>query len=108
MSLNFHKALVSFVVYTLLLKRLITNSNSHLKKTLQDLNKTYRENPSLWEADFVQAGFEWVDVSDVKQSVLSYIRWDRNRKNPVLTVMNCTPVVRYDYRIGVPLRGQMA
>ena len=77
-----------------------------LKKTLQDLNRTYRENPSLWEADFVQAGFEWVDVSDVKQSVLSYIRWDRNRKNPVLTVMNCTPVVRYDYRIGVPFEGR--
>lgn len=76
-----------------------------LRKALQDLNRIYKQTPSLWEDDFTNNGFEWIDVSDVKQSVLSYIRWNKARTKPVVVVLNCTPVVRYNYRIGVPCGG---
>ncbi len=77
-----------------------------LKLAMKDLCHTYRANPPLWENDFTQSGFEWVDVSDVKQSVLSYLRWGKDRRTLVLIVLNCTPIVRENYRIGVPFDGR--
>ncbi len=79
--------------------------HSGLSRMMKDLNALYRKTPSLWEADFTNDGFEWVDLSDFRQSVLSYMRWDKGRKTPVLVVLNCTPVVRNNYRIGVPFGG---
>ncbi|MFM8328088.1 MAG: alpha amylase C-terminal domain-containing protein [Pirellulaceae bacterium] len=53
--------------------------------------------------DFEGQGFEWIDCHDATQSVLSYLR--RNGEEFTVTVLNLTPVPRYDYRIGVPLDG---
>jgi len=76
-----------------------------LQKSVKDLNRIYKECPALWEVDFENQGFEWIDISDVEQSVFSYLRWDAKRGDPIMVVMNCTPVPRYDYRIGAPFGG---
>lgn len=70
-----------------------------------DLNRLYRRKPALHERDADQAGFEWVDFSDVEKSVVSYLRRGRSADDVVLVVCNFTPVPRYDYRIGVPFGG---
>ena len=44
-----------------------------------------------------------MDCNDATQSVLSYLRWDGEDFSVV--VLNFTPVVRRDYRIGVPRGG---
>ncbi len=85
-----------------LLKYPIHNS---LRTSIKDINRIYRERPALWETDFQPKGFEWVDTNDIIQSVISYLRWDKNRNEPVLVVLNCTPVVRNNYRVGVPVGG---
>ena len=76
-----------------------------MQNLVRDLNFLYREETALWSDDFSPAGFQWLDGGDVHQSVVSYIRWDKQRKEPVVIILNLTPVVRDHYTTGVPLPG---
>ena len=77
-----------------------------MQTLVKELNFFYRENNALWSDDFTNAGFQWLDGGDVHQSVVSYIRWDKERKDPVVVILNLTPVVRDCYTTGVPLPGE--
>ncbi len=72
---------------------------------LTDLNRLYREQPPLHQIEFENTGFEWIDCHDSSQSILSYLRKDRNGRE-ILVVLNFTPVTRDGYRIGVNLPGK--
>jgi len=74
---------------------------------VQDLNALYRREPALFDLDFDPAGFEWVDASDSQQSTVSFLRRGR-QDDLVLVVANFTPVVRRDFRVGVPRGGWWA
>src|SRR5690606_6146411 len=80
-------------------------SHSGVQKTLEELNRLYREVPALHELDFDPAGCEWIDGNDWEQSVLSFIRKGREPEDVVVAVFNFTPVPRHNYRLGVPKRG---
>jgi 1,4-alpha-glucan branching enzyme len=73
-----------------------------VQKWVKDLNHFYRSTPALHELDFEQDGFEWLDFSDWEKSVISYIRRGKDSRNLILVVCNFTPVVRSNYRVGVP------
>ncbi len=75
-----------------------------LLQIVTDLNKVYRESPALHFHDFDAHGFEWIDCNDREHSVLSYMR--RGQDSIVVAVFNFTPVVRDNYRIGVPEPGE--
>jgi 1,4-alpha-glucan branching enzyme len=77
-----------------------------IKQLVHDLNQLYRSTPALYEVDFSHDGFEWIDCSDSKQGVISYLRRGKNRSDILLVVCNMTPVVRQDYRIGAPQGGR--
>ncbi len=74
-------------------------------KWVRDLNHLYRSEPALYEVDFENAGFEWVDFSDQESSVISFIRRGRSQGETILVVCNFTPVPRLNYRVGVPEGG---
>jgi 1,4-alpha-glucan branching enzyme len=76
-----------------------------LLRWVRDLNTLYRGQSSLHEFDFNAAGFEWVDCKDSQRSVVSFLRRGRSADDQILFVCNFTPVVRENYRIGVPLEG---
>jgi 1,4-alpha-glucan branching enzyme len=76
-----------------------------LQRLIADLNQLYRRQRPLHELDAEPAGFEWVDANDSNQSVACYLRKDRAGE-PVLVVLNYTPVVRAGYRVGVPRGGE--
>jgi 1,4-alpha-glucan branching enzyme len=71
---------------------------------VRDLNAVYRRTPALFEIDFEPDGFEWIDWQDRDNSVFSWLRRDR-QGDFVVCVTNFTPVIRYDYTIGVPSGG---
>ena len=75
------------------------------QRWMSDLNRLYTSQPALYEHDFDFAGFEWIEVNDVEQSVFAYLRFADNRHDFVVAICNFTPAVRYDYRIGVPHPG---
>jgi 1,4-alpha-glucan branching enzyme len=74
-----------------------------LKRWVRDLNTLYRGHPLLHELDSNRAGFEWVDCKDSQRSIISFLRRGRNPNDQLLFVCNFTPVVRENYRVGVPL-----
>jgi len=80
-------------------------SSRGLQRWVRDLNTFLRGEPALHELDFDPQGFEWIDANDSQQSVLSFVRWDRKRVRPLVTLCNFTPVPRHNYRVGVPVAG---
>ena len=74
-----------------------------LQQLVGDLNRLYRSEPSLYRNQFTFDSFEWIDCHDSTQSILSFIRWDGADFH--LVALNFTPVVRHNYRIGVPREG---
>lgn len=72
---------------------------------LRDLHRLYRGNPAFYEGDCMGDLFEWIDYSDANQSIISFLRWSRNRRQLLIFVFNMTPVIRENYRIGVPRPG---
>ena len=79
--------------------------HSGIQQWITDLNRLYRNEPALYERDFVPAGFEWVDCTDAGSSVISLLRKGKSTDEVVLIVCNFTPVPRPNYRIGVPYGG---
>jgi 1,4-alpha-glucan branching enzyme len=75
-----------------------------MRRWVGDLNRVYRESVALFERDFSAEGFEWVDCSDANSSVVAFLRKAAHGEM-MLVVINATPVVRYNYRLGVPLGG---
>lgn len=80
-------------------------SHQGIQTLIGDLNRLYREQPALHEIDFEEGGFEWVDCHDSSQSVLSYLRKDREG-NELIVILNFTPVPRENYRIGLSQPGK--
>jgi len=76
-----------------------------LQKWLSDLNALYQSEPALWRGDYDEGGFWWIDCSDHANSVLSFIRHDRETGNHLLAVLNLTPNPLHNYRVGLPLPG---
>jgi 1,4-alpha-glucan branching enzyme len=79
-------------------------SHRGVQNVVRDLNMLYRKTPPLYELDFSAAGFEWIECNDRDNSILSWIRRDKSGKF-VVCITNFTPVVRNDFRIGVPQAG---
>ena len=77
-----------------------------VRRWIGDLNRLYRDEPALHEADCVPEGFEWVDCHDADNGVVSFLRKPKGGGAQMLVVLNFTPVLRIGYRIGVPFSGR--
>ena len=75
-----------------------------VQRLMKDLNRLYAATPALHEVDFAEAGFEWIDWGDNENSVLSWLRRDKHG-GFIACVINLTPVVRDNFRVGVPVEG---
>jgi 1,4-alpha-glucan branching enzyme len=76
-----------------------------VQRWVADLNRLYRSEPALHERDCDGQGFAWIDCNDSEHGVLSFLRTGRSTDDLILVVGNFTPVVRRNYRIGVPRGG---
>ena len=76
-----------------------------LQALVAALNHLYRAEAALYEVDFEHSGFDWIDFHDADSSIVSFLRWSRDRRRHVVVVCNFTPVPRYGYRVGVPAAG---
>ena len=73
-----------------------------VQRLMRDLNRVYQHHAPLHEVDFSWQGFSWIEANDADNSVFSFIRFAKDPDDFLIAVCNFTPVVRYDYRIGVP------
>jgi 1,4-alpha-glucan branching enzyme len=77
-----------------------------IQRWVSDLNHAYRSEPALWRGDYEADGFQWIDNGDHANSVLSFIRSDRESGGCVLVVLNLTPTLHRNYRVGLPRPGR--
>ncbi len=76
-----------------------------LQTFVKELNWLYRREPALYEVDDSFLGFEWIDFHDAESSVISFLRYAKDRSDFLVFVCNFTPVPRFHYQIGVPHPG---
>ena len=76
-----------------------------LLRLIRDLNAFYRSRPAMYARDCEPEGFRWIVVDDAENSVIAFLRFGAEGDPPVAVICNFTPVVRYDYRIGLPSIG---
>ncbi len=72
---------------------------------IRDLNHLYRSEPAMYETDYEQGGFMWLDHGDYERSIYAMMRRDKCGENAVLIVGNFTPTPTPEYRLGVPVAG---
>lgn len=78
-----------------------------IQRTARDLNMHYLHLNCLHNLDFEVQGFDWIDCHDSDQSIISFVRRGLDNSFAII-VLNFTPVLRQNYRIGVPKAGQYA
>jgi len=78
--------------------------HQNLHKFVRDINHLLQSEPALYDLDFTEQGFNWIDCSDRSNSVVSFMRKDLKGKF-VVVVCNFTPQPHDSYRIGVPKHG---
>jgi 1,4-alpha-glucan branching enzyme len=76
-----------------------------LKQFFVDLNALYKSQPALYSRDFEEAGFQWIDCSDNRHSVVAFVRRAQDPADFVIVVCNFTPQPHSHYRVGVPEMG---
>jgi 1,4-alpha-glucan branching enzyme len=79
--------------------------HQQLQDFVGELNHLYRREPALYEVDTSWEGFQWIDLSDAAQSIISFYRRAADPDNLLVFVCNFTPVPRLGYRVGLPIVG---
>lgn len=87
--------------------KLINNFEMHklTQSYVKDLNRFYKNNKSLWELDYDIRGFEWIDANNSNQSIFIFLRRGMKDEDTLIFICNFTPIVYYDFRLGVPFNG---
>jgi 1,4-alpha-glucan branching enzyme len=74
-----------------------------LQALVRALNGAYRSTPALWEVDFSDAGFFWIEANAADDNVVIFARAGRDPATDVLVcACNLAPVPREGYRVGLP------
>lgn len=76
-----------------------------VQELIKALNKLYKQEKALYELDFSAQGFEWIDLSDHRNCVISYLRKAADPNDFVAVIANLTPVPHENYRLGLPEKG---
>ena len=84
---------------------LLGAEHSGLLALVRDLNRIYRGEPALWEADAEPAGFQWIDVNSADDNLIAYMRIAPSSDRRIVCVCNLSPVPRVGYRLGLPRSG---
>ena len=77
-----------------------------VQKLVVDLNALYRSQPALYAADIESAGMQFIDADDADHNTLAFLRSDPVSGSAVVCVFNFSPVVRNDFRLGMPKPGR--
>ncbi len=77
-------------------------SHQGVQNLVKDLNNLYKAEKAMHEVDSKWEGFEWIDISDADNSLLSFIRKGKNPDDYLVFILNFTPTFHEHYKFGVP------
>ncbi|MEB8347117.1 1,4-alpha-glucan branching protein GlgB [Flavobacteriaceae bacterium KMM 6898] len=78
-----------------------------IQQLVKDLNRLYRDQPALYEKQFTNEGFQWIDYGDHENSVLTFMRKGTNKMDDLIIACNFTPILRLNYRVGIEKTGKL-
>ncbi len=81
------------------------DDHRELQALVRELNRIYRAQPALWEADAEPEGFHFIDADNADDNVIAFMRIAPQSGRRIVCVCNFSPVVRTGYRVGVPVGG---
>ncbi len=76
-------------------------SHKGIRQLIKDLNKIYRSEKSLYENDFNDDGFEWIDIDHRDNCILVWKRQGKNKKDHLIVVGNFDQQTHVSYKIPV-------
>ncbi len=76
-----------------------------IMELIKESNRLYASEPALYQFQFDNRGFEWVDYGDRENSVIVFMRKGEKLEDSLVVVCNFTPEPRHSYRVGVATRG---
>lgn len=79
------------------------DNHKGILRTVKALNELYTSEPALYEKQFQHEGFEWIEINDTENSVISFYRKGENEE--VIIICNMTPKPHQNYRCGVNKKG---
>ena len=65
------------------------------------LNKLYTSQPAMYECQFDEQGFEWINLDHRNETVIVYMRKGKKDEENILVIFNMTPVTRENWKINV-------
>jgi len=80
------------------------DNHKGIKSYIKDLNKVYITENAFYSLDDTYDGFEWIDLNNLDQSVVTFMRKGRDEQR-VIVVVNFTPETYTNYKIGVDESG---
>lgn len=83
-----------------------TSRHRNLQNFTRDLLSVYRTFDCLSDDRLPLKSFKWINTSDNKRSIYSFVRTSEKAGNNLLFILNFTPVSYPDYAVGVPVNGK--
>lgn len=80
--------------------------HQEMKEFTKKCMELYKKYPALYATDCNPEGFKWINSNDRNNSICSFLRLSANGKKNLLFVLNFTPVVRDNFRVGVPAKSK--
>jgi len=71
---------------------------------IRALNQVYLSHSELWQKDDSEDGFTWLISDDYENNIFAFLR-ENDEGSRVMVVLNLAPVLRENYRIGIPATG---
>lgn len=81
------------------------DSHKMMQTFMKELNLLYKSEPCLFELDTTYEGYEWIEVDNSDESVISFERIDGSG-NRMIAIFNFTPIPRDHHPIGVNALGE--
>lgn len=88
--------------YSLEWQLLDREQHAKTKVFVKELNNLYKKEKALYEIDNSYEGFDFIDPHNEEQSIVTLMRKGKDKNEFIICILNFTPVVYYDYKVGVP------
>ena len=73
-----------------------------MKNCVSGLAHLLNKEPALFEKQFESEGFEWLDLTNRSESVISFKRKSSQPNEELIIILNMTPVERIEWKVKVP------
>ena len=75
------------------------------QRFISALNRFYNENPAMWQKAYEADGYEWIDADNNAQSILTYVRHGKDKRDDLVILLNMDINAHENFRMGVPESG---